>query len=186
MAIELVQGYVPRELHYIGNKDGTYHVEFIGITIFDNKLCKLVEANIDIPRAEIKFENEEMFYHFGVRKTDFKGCRPIVNRCFPSMDDKEVFFTITIPEQEEKNMELKDTVEMMNSKDYKERFRAEYIQNKIRYDKLDAMTVKYEAGTLPFEPKCSLELLKHQKSMMGQYIRDLKIRAEIEEIDLEF
>lgn len=81
-------------------------------------------------------------------------------------------------------MEIKDTIELMNSTDYKDRFRAEYYQAKIRYDKLDAMTVKYEAGTLAFEPKCSLELLKHQKSMMGQYIRDLKIRAEIEGINL--
>lgn len=81
-------------------------------------------------------------------------------------------------------MELRDTAEMMISKDYKERFRAEYLQTKIRYDKLDAMTVKYEAGTLNFTPSCSLELLKEQKSFMGQYIRCLKIRAEIEGINL--
>lgn len=81
-------------------------------------------------------------------------------------------------------MELKDTIEMMNSKDYKERFKAEYWQTKIRYDKLDEMTVKYEAGTLNFEPKCSLELLKEQKKYMGNYIRALKIRAEIEQIEL--
>lgn len=82
-------------------------------------------------------------------------------------------------------MELKDTVEMMNSEDYQERFKAEYLQAKIRYDKLDAMTVKYEAGTLNFTPKCSLELLKEQKSYMGNYIRCLKIRAEIEAVSLE-
>ena len=81
-------------------------------------------------------------------------------------------------------MELKDTIEMMQSEDFKERFRAEYYQTKIRYDKLDAMTVKYEAGTLPFAPNCSLELLKEQKTYMGNYIRCLKIRAEIEGIQL--
>lgn len=32
-------------------------------------------------------------------------------------------------------MELKDTVEMMISEDYKERFNAEYCQTKIRYGK---------------------------------------------------
>ena len=32
--------------------------------------------------------------------------------------------------------DLKDTAEMMNSKDYKERFKAEYAQLVIRYDKL--------------------------------------------------
>lgn len=81
-------------------------------------------------------------------------------------------------------MELRDTIEMMNSEDYKERFRAEYWQTKIRYDKLDAMTVKYEAGTFDFTPSCSLELLKEQKKHMGNYIRCLKIRAEIEGITL--
>lgn len=81
-------------------------------------------------------------------------------------------------------MELKDTIEMMNSEDYKERFKAEYYQTKIRYDKLDKMTVKYEAGTLNFTPSCSLEVLKEQKKYMGNYIRMLKIRAEIEKIEL--
>lgn len=81
-------------------------------------------------------------------------------------------------------MELKDTIEMMNSPDYKERFKAEYWQTKIRYEKLHKMTVKYEAGTLNFTPSCSLELLLHQKSMMGQYLHDLEVRAEIEGIEL--
>ena len=82
-------------------------------------------------------------------------------------------------------MELKDTVELMNSNDYKERFKAEYLQTKIRYEKLHKMTVKYEAGTLNFEPSCSLEILKEQKSYMGNYLRMLEIRAEIEKIDLD-
>lgn len=81
-------------------------------------------------------------------------------------------------------MDLKDTIPMMESADYKERFKAEYHQLKVRYDKLDAMTVKYEAGTLNFTPTCSLELLKEQKKHMGNYLRCLKIRAEIEGIEL--
>ena len=81
-------------------------------------------------------------------------------------------------------MELKDTIKLMTSDGYKDRFIAEYLQTKIRYDKLDALTVKYEAGTLNFTPSCTLELLKQQKSFMGQYIRCLKIRAEIEGIEL--
>lgn len=80
--------------------------------------------------------------------------------------------------------DLKDTVEMMNSEDYKERFRAEYFQTKIRYEKLHAMTIKYEAGTLNFTPSCSLELLNEQKRHMGNYLHCLEVRAEIEKIDL--
>lgn len=82
-------------------------------------------------------------------------------------------------------MELKDTVELMNSSDYKKRLRAEYLQTKIRYEKLHVMTIKYEAGTLNFEPSCSLEILKEQKSYMGNYLRMLEIRAEIEKINLD-
>ena len=81
-------------------------------------------------------------------------------------------------------MELKDTIEMMNSSDYKERFKAEYRQTKIRYDKLHKMCIKYEAGTLNFTPKCSLELLKEQKMYMGNYLRCLELRAEIEGVEL--
>ena len=80
--------------------------------------------------------------------------------------------------------DLKDTIAMMNSEDYKERFRAEYFQTKIRYEKLHAMTIKYEAGTLNFTPSCSLELLNEQKRHMGNYLHCLEVRAEIEKIDL--
>ena len=80
--------------------------------------------------------------------------------------------------------DLKDTIDLMNSDDFKDRFKAEYYQTKIRYDKLHAMIVKYEAGTLSFTPNCSLELLKHQASMMSQYLYDLEVRAEIEKIEL--
>lgn len=81
-------------------------------------------------------------------------------------------------------MELKDTVELMNSEDYKERFKAEYYQTKIRYNKLHKMTTKWEAGTLEFEPVCSLVMLLNQKRYMGEYLHSLEIRAEIEGIEL--
>ena len=81
-------------------------------------------------------------------------------------------------------MELMDTLELMSSSDYKDRFRAEYLQTKIRYEKLHRMIVQYEAGTLSFEPNCSLELLKTQASAMGNYLYALEIRAEVEKIEI--
>lgn len=81
-------------------------------------------------------------------------------------------------------MELKDTVEMMQSDNYKERFRAEYCQTKIRYNKLHSTIIKMEAGTLGFEPVCSLEMLQKQARVMGKYLYILEVRAEIENIDL--
>lgn len=69
--------------------------------------------------------------------------------------------------------------------DWKERVVQEYKELKERYNKLHKMLIKYEAGTLDFTPNCSLELLKEQKMYMGEYLRILEIRSEIEDIDLE-
>lgn len=82
-------------------------------------------------------------------------------------------------------MTLIDTIELMTSSDYTERFKAEYWQTKIRYEKLHKTVTKYEAGTLSFTPSCSLELLKEQKRYMGQYLYCLEVRAEIEGIKLD-
>lgn len=81
-------------------------------------------------------------------------------------------------------MELRDTIELMNSDDYKDRFRAEYYQTKIRYEKLHKMLIKADALTLSFTPLCSISLLKEQQKCMGEYLHTLEVRAEIEEIDL--
>ena len=81
-------------------------------------------------------------------------------------------------------MNLEDTINLMLSSDYHDRFIAEYEQTKIRYEKLHRMIVKYEADTLEFSPTCSIELLKEQKRFMGEYLRCLEIRAEIEKINI--
>ena len=81
-------------------------------------------------------------------------------------------------------MQLKDTVELMNSADYKERFKAEFYQLLIRLDSLTIMLIKWESNTLDFEPKCSKETLENQVIFMKGYLDILRLRAEIEEIDL--
>lgn len=82
-------------------------------------------------------------------------------------------------------MPLKNTVDLMLSDNYKDRFRAEYYQTKERYQRLHLMIIKYEAGTLDFQPDCPLELLKRQAKAMGEYLYVLEMRAQLEEIDLE-
>ena len=81
-------------------------------------------------------------------------------------------------------MELKDTIEMMVSVDYKERFKAEYLQLKIRLTGLSNMIKKYKAGTLTFKPSCSYDLLNGQLKSMEMYAKYLEERAEIENIEL--
>lgn len=81
-------------------------------------------------------------------------------------------------------MELKDTIELMNSEDYKDRFKAEYLQTKIRYEKLHSTIIKHDAGTLDFVPNCPIATLKMQRSRMAEYLNILEVRAEIEGISL--
>lgn len=82
-------------------------------------------------------------------------------------------------------MELKDTIMLMDSSDYKDRFKAEYYQTKIRYDKLNEMLFKLRNGTLEFEPTCSETLLSRQLHHMRMYLIDLETRAKIEDIKLK-
>ena len=81
-------------------------------------------------------------------------------------------------------MELKDTIKLMESADYEDRFKAEYYQAKIRYDKLGEMLKKYEKNELNFKPKCSYTLLLNQYKFMGDYLAILILRAGIEEVRL--
>lgn len=91
-------------------------------------------------------------------------------------------------------VDLRDTVSMMSSEDYKERFKAEYYQTKVRYEKLKAFNSRIEAA---FRTKCSLdkrvevpkhdcpdELLRDQQRAMGEYLHILEVRAVIENIEL--
>lgn len=91
-------------------------------------------------------------------------------------------------------LELMDTVELMGSSDYRDRFVAEYIQLKIRRDKLKLLITKIVAAgktaddvcpmQMP-EYDCPLSLLRDQLRQMDALLETLEIRAVIEDIDLE-
>lgn len=81
-------------------------------------------------------------------------------------------------------MELKDTVELMLSDDHVDRFAAEYHQVKARRDRLSAMLVKLDAGTLGVELACPKALLLQQRRHMDDYLHVLEVRAEIEGVGL--
>lgn len=109
--------------------------------------------------------------------------------------------------------EFDDTIPLMLSGDYKERFIAEYRQAKIRYERLKRFNNRIEAAQLKRanasptnwagmlgqimnvqsvtandvnEPKhdCPPELLREQQKKMGEYLHILEVRAEIEGIEL--
>ena len=79
---------------------------------------------------------------------------------------------------------LVETVIPMKSSDFKERFKAEYTQLKIRTDGLTTTVTKLKNDELPFKPKCSLELLTEQLVTMRKYLEVLEERARIEDIAL--
>ena len=81
-------------------------------------------------------------------------------------------------------MKLQDTIDLMNSRDFKDRVKAEYYQLKIRRDGLKKMLKKYKEGTLEFTPNCSYELLHTQLVYMECYMNVLEERARIENIEL--
>ena len=81
-------------------------------------------------------------------------------------------------------MKLKDTVEMMNSNDYKERFKAEYAQVVIRYKKIKNMLDKWDKNELTFTPTCPRSTYNIQINAMTDYIAILEARAVMEHIIL--
>lgn len=95
--------------------------------------------------------------------------------------EKQIIINI---DESTKNVELALTAEQMVSADYKERFIAEFIQVKNRYNGLMAMVEKWDNGTLPFVPTCPRETYNFQLRAMKDYMDILVVRAKIEGIEL--
>ena len=95
-------------------------------------------------------------------------------------------------------MKLKETANAMVSLDYKERFKAEYWQLKIRLENLRKFNLRIKAGRMMNEELCGESdkfdripkhdcpdwLLSDQQKVMENYLDILEERAIIENIDL--
>lgn len=79
---------------------------------------------------------------------------------------------------------LNDTVALMRSGDYKDRFIAEYAQAMIRSQKLELLLIDYRNKTLDFIPSTDIDTLTDQLTYMNRYILILQKRAKIESITL--
>ena len=73
---------------------------------------------------------------------------------------------------------------MLTSADYQERFKAEYRQNVIRYNKLKEMLMKWDNGDLTFSPTSSRSTYNMQIKAMTDYSAVLEARAIMEGITL--
>lgn len=141
-------------------KSDTENKKTIDISINENDVEKLKKALVDMKGVVSKIPDTQFM-----------------------MPVKQGF--ITNNKKNDLETELHDIIGLMCSEDYKDRFKAEYLQLKMRYNKLHNMVVKYEANKLDFKPSCDIELLKKQKAAMGNYLYCLEVRAQVEGIDLK-
>lgn len=82
-------------------------------------------------------------------------------------------------------MILAETINGMVSKDYKERFIAEYQQLVIRYNGLKKMLGNWDRNELAFVPTCPRSTYNMQIKAMADYIAVLEARAVMEGIKLQ-
>ena len=82
-------------------------------------------------------------------------------------------------------MKLNETIQLMTSESYHDRFKAEYYQLVIRYKRLVKRMQMWDEGTLDFEPNCPRGTYNLQMKFMADYIAVLETRADIEGIELE-
>ncbi len=79
--------------------------------------------------------------------------------------------------------DLKETATQMCSEDYKERFRAEYHQVNLRFERLKEMVGKWDSGELNFTPTCPRSTYDLQLKAMYDYKSILELRAMAEGIE---
>ena len=91
----------------------------------------------------------------------------------------EVYIKHIIPDE---FTDLSQTIALMESPSYKDRFMAEYYQLKIRKDKLQNMYDNWD--NLNFVPTCDKSTYKTQLLLMCGYLEVLSERAEKEGIKL--
>lgn len=144
----------------------------------------LFKSNIFAQLSEIvEADSEKEVWNKIRNRTSFEIKQEVLNIYPSSIEIRKIK-----EKKEENNMELKETVELMNSEDYKERFIAEYHQVKIRYEKLKNFCNKIEVETMlgkeVTKHDCPLELLREQQKYMGLYLSVLEKRALIENIVL--
>lgn len=75
---------------------------------------------------------------------------------------------------------LNETIELMTSSDYKDRFKAEYYQLEYRYNKLKKMLEDWDADKLSFTPTCNRDITHHKLFQWAftsmYYVKGQKLR----------
>ena len=150
--------------------------------------CKTLQNNkalVSTTRSDGMYY--ELTYNGDKDELYLDAYRKLENRCIKDPVESVLILggsvsAVATVDSHRESMSLADTVPLMLSANYKDRFEAEYLQLKIRRDKLAAMVEKYAAGTLDFTPTCSLDLLREQLTAMDKYLDILWVRAALEKV----
>lgn len=143
---------------------------------------KYIEINFTDAIPMTAKEAEEKGYITVGRNVD-DGYEVTDNNGYKSWYPKDIF------EQHNysvKNEELAKTCEMMVSPDYKERFKAEYLQLKNRFNGLKRMLDAWDKGTLTFTPTCPRTIYNDQVRDMELYLNVLTLRASMEHVTADY
>lgn len=82
-------------------------------------------------------------------------------------------------------MKLNESVEMINSENYQEGFKAEYYQLTNRICELQNMLAAWDNDKLTFEPTCPRSTYDLQLKAMMEYKALLEMRAVMENIHID-
>lgn len=80
-------------------------------------------------------------------------------------------------------MKLRDTINSMISEDWQQRLKAQYYQTVIRHEKLMSFAMQVRSNPGDF-PNVSIDLLLHQAKAMQMLEQDLRIRCELQSIEI--
>ena len=101
---------------------------------------------------------------------------------YPDTTAEKAIARVMKQERNKRMRDLESTIVLMTSPYYKERFKAEYFQLKIRVEKLKRMVQNWD--NLTFKPTCKKETYITQLDAMNIYLTILEYRAQIEDIEL--
>ncbi len=163
---------------------------FVGILLFGSGILTLVLIYGAYEAVKAESNARRMFIE---RMRQLRGPSPELKRLLEEKERLEKVSFVKLKgvdkmkkQCEIKEIRLKDTAKLMKSKNYKKRFKAEYWQLKIRYEKLETTIARYDYGMLDFELTCPTNILHEQLKAMRGYMDILKLRAEKENIQLEW
>lgn len=159
------------------------------VSKFIKKYMDYMDEEFLLPSGEFdddEDDDEEEEHHFKVDPYAggevWSKLTKIAEKLTDSANEKIVKLSNT--DKDNKDDNLSSYSKYVDSSDYKERFKAEYNQLRIRVNKLGEMLDKWDQGKLNFTPKTPKTIFVSQYNHMVEYLEILKVRACIEDIDV--